>query len=61
VRPFRYGNRTAAKGHGSFEGSEALVEDLRKQAERVGTLHRRELARGRGQVLLPDTMDRKVP
>jgi integron integrase len=40
---------------------EALVEDLRKQRERVRALHRRELARGRGQVLLPDALDRKVP
>jgi integron integrase len=40
---------------------EALVGDLRRQLERVEALHRRELERGRGQVLLPDAMDRKAP
>jgi integron integrase len=40
---------------------EALVGDLRLQLERVHTLHRRELGHGRGQVLLPDAMDRKAP
>ncbi len=40
---------------------EALVGDVRRQLERVRTLHGRELARGRGQVLLPDAMDRKAP
>jgi integron integrase len=40
---------------------EALLGDLRRQLERVGELHRREVARGRGQVLLPEAMDRKAP
>jgi integron integrase len=40
---------------------DTLVGDLRRQLERVRTLHRRELDRGRGQVLLPDAMDRKAP
>jgi integron integrase len=40
---------------------EALVGDLRRQLERARTLHRRELNHGRGQVRLPDAMDRKVP
>ncbi len=39
----------------------SLFGDLRRQLERIRTLHRRELAQGRGQVLLPDAMDRKAP
>lgn len=40
---------------------EALLGELRAHLERVRALHRRELARGRGRVLLPDVMDRKAP
>jgi integron integrase len=40
---------------------EALVADLLRQRERVEMLHRRERERGRGQVRLPDAMDRKAP
>jgi integron integrase len=40
---------------------EALVGDPRQHLERVRALHQRELKRGRGQVRLPDAMDRKVP
>jgi integrase len=40
---------------------EALVGDLRRPLERVRALHQRERARGRGQVRLPDAMDRKAP
>jgi integron integrase len=40
---------------------DTLVGDLRRQLERVETMHRRERERGRGQVRLPDAMDRKAP
>ncbi len=40
---------------------EALVGDLRRQPDRGRALHQRELARGRGQVRLPDARDRKAP
>jgi integron integrase len=39
----------------------ALVGDLQHQLGRVRALHRRELQRGRGRVLLPGAMDRKAP
>ncbi len=40
---------------------ETLVGALRAQMERVRTFHRRELARGRGFVMLPDAFHRKSP
>ncbi len=39
----------------------SLVPALRGQLESARARHQRELARGRGQVLLPDAMDRKAP
>jgi len=40
---------------------ESLVEPLREHLERVRALHRRDLAAGRGQVMLPDAYARKAP
>jgi hypothetical protein len=39
----------------------SLQPDLRAHLARVKELHERELARGRGAVLLPYAMDRKAP
>ncbi len=40
---------------------ESLAEPLRAQLDRVRALHRRDFAAGRGHVMLPDAMARKVP
>src|SRR5665213_2101252 len=40
---------------------DALVEPLREQIRRVGELHRRDRAAGRGSVVLPNAFDRKSP
>jgi integron integrase len=40
---------------------DALVAPLREQIERVRALHRRELAAGRGHVMLPGAFHRKTP
>src|SRR5436305_7374940 len=39
----------------------ALVADLRSHLSGVSALHRRELAKGRGQVRLPEAFERKAP
>jgi integron integrase len=39
---------------------QSVQPDLRAHLERVRRLHERELARGRGEVLLPEAMDRKA-
>lgn len=41
--------------------AEAAVEGLAAQMDAVRELHRRDLAAGRGQVAVPEAMDRKVP
>ncbi|MBA4070217.1 MAG: integron integrase [Gemmatimonas sp.] len=40
---------------------ESLVEPLRLQMERVRELHRRDMAAGRGHVMVPTAMTRKAP
>ncbi len=40
---------------------ESLLEPLRRQMERVRALHRRDMAAGRGHVMLPTAMVRKSP
>lgn len=40
---------------------EAAADPLRRQLERVRGVHRRDLARGGGRVLLPDALARKYP
>jgi hypothetical protein len=40
---------------------EAVKPELREHARRVWALHQRDLARGLGQVPLPDAFDRKAP
>ena len=40
---------------------DALVEPIREQIRRVGELHRRDRAAGRGSVVIPNAFDRKSP
>ena len=39
----------------------SLVEDLKRQLEKVAALHRQDLASGYGETLLPDALARKYP
>lgn len=40
---------------------ELLKESLQKHLKKVKAIHERDLADGRGRVLLPDALDRKYP
>ncbi len=40
---------------------ETVIQELRRQIERVRLLHKENLATGYGEVYLPDALERKYP